>query len=298
MRPLSSFGRQLRPTRALGICALVAGLSLALAAPALASKRQEEFLPFKQCETATSAVCIVSFTTSGEFHMGSKNVPINKTLELQGGLPSSNILQTWPLIGAKNGETLVPTALTLPGGLTGVEALEALGSVNNVTATAELAGPASDVLVNQVNLVGGKGIGVKLPLKVHLQNELLGNECYIGTEAEPLVLELTTGTTSPPSPNAPITGNKGEINEVKQPKNIITVKNIEMVDNSFAAPGVTGCGPSLLQPVVNALVDVAAGLPSAAGNNTVRMKGYSEIAEAPFVAKYDKEKKAKKTKGT
>ena len=51
-----------------------------------------------------------------------------------------------------------------------------------------------------------KGAAVTLPLKVKLSNEMLGEECYIGSDAEPIVLHLTTGETAPPAGTEPIRG--------------------------------------------------------------------------------------------
>jgi hypothetical protein len=40
-----------------------------------------------------------------------------------------------------------------------------------------------------------------LPIRVHLENATLGNNCYVGSFTNPIVLHLTAGTTSPPPPN-------------------------------------------------------------------------------------------------
>jgi hypothetical protein len=39
---------------------------------------------------------------------------------------------------------------------------------------------------------------------------LLGSSCYVGSSARPLQLNLTAGATSPPAPNKPISGKRGE----------------------------------------------------------------------------------------
>jgi hypothetical protein len=48
-------------------------------------------------------------------------------------------------------------------------------------------------------------------VKVRLENPFLGSECYVGSNSSPVVLNLTTGTTSPPAPNKPIKGTVGNI---------------------------------------------------------------------------------------
>jgi len=62
---------------------------------------------------------------------------------------------------------------------------------------AELADPAHLDLKN----LGGAGPLVNLPLKVKLDNLLLGNACFIGSSSEPVTLNLTDGTTNPDLPN-------------------------------------------------------------------------------------------------
>ncbi|HTR89361.1 MAG TPA: hypothetical protein VMG62_04530, partial [Solirubrobacteraceae bacterium] len=167
------------------------------------------------------------------------------------------------LVGASDGETLSRTPLTVPGGLVGVE-----GVGGEVTATTELAGP---VLVNEVSLSTGEGAAVTLPIVVRLENPALGNGCYIGSEGEPIVLRLTTGRTSPPPPNTPISGSRGTL-EINEAQSIFTLSGNSLVDNSFAAPGVNGCGEGLAA-VLDPVVDLSAGLPSAGGNNTAILNG-------------------------
>jgi len=267
--------------------ALAASLSVS-SAPA-SQKLKEEFAPFIDCPTAVAGACTIGYTTAGEFKLGSKTVPITKTITLQGGLPHIS-LQTESLIPARDGNTLSNTPLTLPGGLTGIEGLG-----GEVTATAEIAGPVSGILVNQYFLAEGLQTAVVLPLKIKLSNPLLGEDCYIGSDSNPVVLHLTDGTTNPPRPNHPISGSKGTLEDIAKGK-IITIKGNELVDNSFSAPAATGCGTGLLAPVINGLVNLDAGLPSAAGHNTAIMSGSFELTQAAYAAKYAKPPKEKKHK--
>jgi hypothetical protein len=212
---------------------------------------------------------VYSKVTSGEFTLGSKTVPINKTVILQGGIgPSSN-----KLVAAANGETLSKTALTVPGGLVGIEGLG-----GEVTATAELAG---SVELSSTNLVESKGVAVSLPLKVHLENPFLGSACYIGEESQPVDVQLTTGTTSPPEPNKPITGSASKVVVVGDHK-IVTIPSSTLVGNAFSVPGANGCG-GLLSLAIDPLVDTSAGVPAAAGHNTAIMSGSLETSSASEV---------------
>jgi hypothetical protein len=271
------------------------------AAPALAeSKTQyiEEFKPFRDCPVTTAKVCTVSLTIGGEFKMGSKTVPINKTLELQGGLGSESFA-TQPLIGAADGNTLVKTGLEIPGGLTGVPLVAPLTEpiTGPVTAVSELAGPPSAVLINRFAIAPGnfasrQETAVTLPLKVHLENPSLGPECYVGSNAEPIILHLTAGTTKPPSGTEPISGKIGEPSGAAKGK--ITILPATLVDNTFAVPGAKGC-VTPLSVVMDEVVNLESGLPAAAGTSKAVMKSTLEETPAAFAIKYrPKEKRHKK----
>lgn len=246
-----------------GACAVtglvVASLvALAAAAPAMASLKQD-LQRFATCPYNNPEVgaCAYSTTSSGEFVLGSGAVPITKPVVIKGGV-------TPPVIVAStDGETLSKTALPVPGGLVGIELP---GNFTEVTATAELAG------------TGELGNSVYLPLKVKLDNLALGSNCYIGSNAEPLILNLTYGTTSPPPPNKPISG-KAIIST--KDNGAVKVVTGTLVDNSFAAPGATGC--TLLPLVGDLAVNVKEGLPAAAGKNTAIMNGVTELVQSSLV---------------
>jgi hypothetical protein len=54
-----------------------------------------------------------------------------------------------------------------------------------VTATTELAAPASDIILNEGNLFELTGVALGLPVKIKLDNPFLGSECYIGSTRIP-----------------------------------------------------------------------------------------------------------------
>jgi hypothetical protein len=255
-------------------CALAIMLG-ALAAPVALAKQvvNHEFDEFADCPITVKklADCISGTVDGGEFKVGSKTVIINKPITLQGGIINGG--ET--LVPPPDGNTLSKTPLTVPGGLVGIEGLG-----GEVTATTELVGP---VLLNTHNLFVREGIAAQLPIRVKLSNPLLGNECYIGSSLEPITLRLTTGTTNPPSPNKPITGSAGTL-KVTAEGTIATVQGISLVNNSFASPGVNGCGEGasfLLDPLVN----LSAGLPSTAGNNTAIMDQSVSETQPKYVKK-------------
>jgi len=255
--------------------AVVCALS---AAPALATP-SGGYAVFADCPLSNPAVadCIVATTSSGEFTVGAKNVPIKHAITLQGGLAVNEETGAVTFVGAADGNTLSKTPQTVPGGLLGIEGLG-----GEVTATAELAGSASAIALNLENALSGTGTALSLPTKLKLGNPFLGNHCYGGSNSHPITLNLTTGTTSPPKPNKPITGNPGTL-EIEE-EEIIVINGNSLVDNSFAAPGVEGCG--LIPFFVDPLVDLAMGVPASAGHNTAILNGTIKLTTAEEVKKH------------
>jgi hypothetical protein len=291
--------RRFARARRCAIVILVAAPIAALgsAAPALASTHHPkgEFAQFADCPLGNAATydCIYAQTESGEFVVGNETVPIKHTITLQGGLHETETGVEF--IAAENGETLSKTAQAVPGGLAGLVkcyeisnflervACELLfeNGATGVNATTELAAPANKITLNTENLLTQEGTALGLPVKVHLENPLLGSSCYAGSNSHPVELPLTTGTTSPPAPNKPITGNPGEL-VFNEAFDLLTIKNNALVNNSFAAPEAEGCG-GLFSFLIDPLVDAKLGLPAAAGRNTAILKGTLKVATAEAV---------------
>lgn len=257
--------------RATALAATAALLGSLLAATPAAAGLDHEFSVFADCPLSNPkvAACVYSKVTSGSFTLGSKTVPIDKPVILQGGTTAGSNA----LVPAADGDTLSATSLTVPGGLVGIEGLG-----GEVTATAELAGT---VQMSASNLLLGKGTAVTLPLEVRLGNPLLGEACYIGSSSEPVEPQLTSGATSPPGPNKPISGSPGRLARAGN-GNIVVVEENTLVDNAFAVPGANGCG-GLLSLVLDPLVDASAGVPASAGHNTAILGGVLETAAANVV---------------
>lgn len=280
---------------------LATGAMMVPATSAVASGPTGEYTEFAQCPYKTSGVvtCIFAKTESGEVVLGKRTVPISKTITLQGGArkPSEGVSE---FVGAANGETLSPTPQNVPAGLAGfINCQEIKGSgfwegvlrsaceaafekgLTGVAATTEIANSASSIRLSTRNLLAEKEVALKLPVKVHLENALLGSECYIGSSTTPITLELTTGTTSPPAPNKPIKGKTGEV-KINPAGTIVTVKENSLVDNAFSAPEATGCG-GVLSFLIDPIIDAQLGLPSASGSNTGILDGTLKSGEAEAV---------------
>jgi hypothetical protein len=287
------------------VASLVAMLvALAVASPALATPKGE-FAVFADCplQIETLNACLYAKTESGEFTIGKKTVPITSPQILQGGLKEIATPPFVEFVAAKDGNTLPKTPQKVPGGLTGlVNCTEIKGSgflekalrasceaifengLTGVNASVELAAPANQIEINLGALLSATGTALKLPTKVHLENPLLGEKCYVGSNSAPVTISFTTGTTSPPLPNKPITGAVGEVEFTES--GIVIIKKNSLVNNSFAAPATNGCGgifEFLLGPIINSQL----GVPSAAGHNTAILNGTLQQAGAETVREHE-----------
>jgi len=295
--------------------ALIATLALMVPLAALAGASPASATPkgafkvFEQCPTGTPGVeiCTYAQTTSGSFTIGSTKVPINKTITLQGGaIPDPEEENAFFLAPAKNGESISKTELNVPGGLLDLinceeikgegffEKLERAtckaifeNHTTGVTATTELVANAHNpAILNPINVITASGTGLTLPVRVHLKNPLLGNSCYIGSEASPVQLHLTSGTTSPPEPNKPISGKPGKVT-FEEEDEILALSENALVDNSYSAPAAEGCG-EFFSFLIDPLVDAKLGLPSKAGHNTAILEGTLRTAGATRVIESEK----------
>lgn len=289
----------------LAVASIVAAFGvLSVASTALATPKGE-YAVFADCPLTVSGLnaCIYAKTESGVFTVGKKTVPLEKPVILQGGL--KQVTETnLEFIAAADGNTLTKAAQNVPGGLSGlVNCTEIKGSgflevleretckgifengLTGVTATTELAAPANQIQLNFGNLVSETGTALQLPIKVHLENPLLGSSCYIGSNSAPIVVPFTTGTTSPPLPNKPIKGKLGTL-EFIEGGALLKVKNNSLVNNSFAAPKTNGCG-GIFEFLIGPIINSSLGVPAAAGNNTAILNGTLEQAAAEAVKAHE-----------
>jgi hypothetical protein len=246
----------------------------AFASLAQAATPAPGYTQFTGCPTPAESpgvtACNRTEITGGHFKMGTKTVPISKTLVMTGGLnPETGVISA----NAQGG--LKPVQLPVPGGVIGLTGLDWLVNFLDIDAlqlfaVTELAGHPRQT----------PGATLELPIKVRLVNPVLGNNCYVGSTSNPIKLNLTSFTTNPPPPNQPITGKEAEFS-FNPAAEIFYFKNGEFVDNAFAAPGASGCTLTLFGfiPIsINGLVNSQSGLPAPAGTNETRQKHNSELA--------------------
>ncbi|MGH2939789.1 MAG: hypothetical protein ACRDPE_16890 [Solirubrobacterales bacterium] len=258
---------KLRHRRIFIAAALVALASMAmLASAASAAKPASGYADFAGCpspaENPFIAECLKLEFTGGHIGLGKRDIPITNTITLRGGYEQ----ETGDFLFNSEGG-LVPARQTVPGGLVGLTGYKWLDEA--------IANQAQLKLYATVELAGQPGSVYEstriLPIKVHLENPYLGSGCYVGSSATPITLNLTTGTTSPPAPNLPISGQPASEAEPEAGRpEVFKASGGVYVDNAYSVPGASGCvfnyGSSHIS--IDNLVNATYGLPSAAGKNT------------------------------
>ncbi|MDH6116221.1 hypothetical protein ABH930_007168 [Kitasatospora sp. GAS204A] len=218
--------------------------------------------------------CVVSVTNAGSFTIGSTTVPLTSPIKLQFGVywdksapvvtfPDGSTANQYATVAPSGGQLLTaqPAQIAIPG------IINFLPGLTSIFAQVELAGPVTEF----TPLAAGESYPVfKLPVKLHLSNTFFGDDCYIGSDSSPIMLQPTTGTTNPPAPAQPMTGNPGTIAVNNDPNGhnalIAAFTGATLVDNTFSVPGASGCG---LGGILDPIIDWTMGIPSGAGKGSV-----------------------------
>jgi hypothetical protein len=238
---------------AAAICAFIAIVPVARAATPAPGYSQFAGCPSPKSENPAITNCLRTEITGGQFKIGNKSVPITQPLVLSGGseLEGANFSYN-----SKGG--LSHVKLQVPGGVIGLTGLDWLINFLNIEQLKLFAEPQ---LAGAPQILGPEN--VVLPLKIHLINSILGNNCFIGSSASPVKLNLTTGT------SGKLTG-KSPTYEFDPILEILHARNGAFVDNTFTAPGASGCQLTLLGfiPIdLDPVVNLASALPAGSGTN-------------------------------
>jgi hypothetical protein len=240
--------------------------------------------------------CIYGATTSESyFQAGKMTVHYLKPVVLQGGTMREEEVFVKHLAPALNGKTIVPVAQPAASLTEGIDAellpekekqryeeYLANGGSTAVTATIELAGPAYNVVVNTQSTLeefGESEPAFTFPVMIHLRNKFLGEDCYNGSTADPIVVSFISGETNPEPPNVPIHGHAGTLTTHGEGA-VAEVSGARLVNNTYAAPGVQGCG---IYNNADAALDAGLELPSPSGHNTSVLTGAFQVASAELV---------------
>jgi hypothetical protein len=258
-------------------CSSIALMVFALAPSA--SAEPIEFAPFSKCPYTNAEItdCFLATSSGGTLAVGTRSIPLVNPITLQGGFFGE--APETQFYGANNGDTLSKTPQPVPGGLVGATAptswpewlqkwfnQQIEEGFTGVTATAELAGSSkglTEIQLNTENLLFEEGAALVLPVKIRLSSAILGSNCLIGSDTEPVELELSTGA------SGSLNGSAGYI-EFNEEFTITTLTGTKLVDETFAAPGVDGCG-GLFSSYVDPFVDSLFGLPAGGGENSAVM---------------------------
>jgi hypothetical protein len=280
------------------VALVAAPVALGVPSPALAAghRPQGDYAPFADCPLSNpqTGVCIFAQTESGELAIGSRTIPLARTMTLQGGVHEDEASGRQTFISPEGGEALSITPQVIPGAPFTIAAPKSLPVfvreifnefINqksaNLTATTELAGPASSIGIDTQDLIEARGIGLSLPVKVRLSNPLLGESCYIGSDSHPISIPLTTGSAKPTSSHKAATGKPGHA-QFKDEYNLVTIKEDSLLNASFAAPRAEGCG-GILSFLIDPAVNAELGLPLAAGHNEAILNVTLRDANEPAV---------------
>jgi hypothetical protein len=273
--------RFLKRFTAAGMVTALAALVFASVAPASSHHPTGEFAQFGECPLNRESItdCVFSVTNGGSVVIGKKTVPLVNPVTLQGGFEGagSEVL----FYGAENGDTLSKTPQPVPGGLLGITAptwwpkfvQDWFNNLINqgftgVNAIVELTGPTkglTNVKLSTENLLNQEGTALGLPVKVKLENAILGNNCYIGSNSKPVQIDFTTGT------SGALKGSVGTLT-FNEEFTLITISGGKLVNGLFAAPAASGCG-GIFSIFIDPLVNSILGTPSPSGKNSATLEG-------------------------
>jgi hypothetical protein len=274
-----------------GLLAVLGALVFASSALGASHNPKGEYAQFNECplNRATITDCVLSISNGGGFTIGKKNVPLKNPVTLQGGFEGAG--EAVQFYGAENGNTLSKTPQPVPGGLLGIVAPtwwpkfiqdwfneQISKGFTGVNATVELTGPSkglTKVKLNTENLIFEEGVALGLPVKIKLDNAILGSNCYIGSESKPVQLNFTTGT------SGKLKGSAGTIS-FNPTFTITTISGGKLVDGTYAAPAASGCG-GIFSIFVDPLVNSILGTPSPSGTNSAILEGKLQDAVAAEV---------------
>ncbi|WP_353947035.1 hypothetical protein ABII15_12185 [Streptomyces sp. HUAS MG91] len=276
-----------RTARVAAVAAATTLATLAAVAPASAAGTQlnGNWAPFNRCPVDNAAMlgadgidnqatCISSSSASGSIKIGSSVVPTGKT-DLQVGIVTHSD-GTNSVVAPSDG-ALIADPADLPGGLLGlmcpssVPVVSAVcgqikdSTTNRIVATVESVGTPSNF-----QLLAGASEGVpiiSIPVRIHLSNPLIGNNCYIGTKSAPIVLRPQNAAA--PNIGADSATSNGTPAD-DGPFGRLALTGSTQQDLTFAAPGASGCGPLGLG-AFNWAVNLKSGLPAASGVNSVKL---------------------------
>lgn len=274
------------------------------------------FADFSNCPPpaiSPTAGCVHVYTQGGVIQIGNATVPITvpgDTFDMgfvgEGGrIFLSPFCEAFDaLTGTEEGCVVSPPhpilngpAQPVPGGLLGTLGNLRLGAVsakvewaappppNTVFGVATEEPGVPGTVLDENALLEGRGLVVALSAKIHLINPFLGANCYIGSDQNPIAIDLTAGSTSPTPPNKPLVGRTAVLTGYQHGL-ITALTGGRLVGNSFAVPGASGCRSSGAGGLLDGAIDHKLGLPSPAGHNAAVIEPVDEQAGTETLAEH------------
>ena len=281
---LSSVQRSRTVAATLGAALAIPIVGLGLALPAGASPiRPPTAQTFRECPVDGAiagpnggvSTCIVGVANQGTITIGGLNTTFHGPGQVDGGFAgNSATVPNWV-------QALDGVSFSAPPQLLGKPVMVLLGNPNitppaqsDVFVVAQQAGPMGF----SITTPGQSGINplTVIPLKFHLVNPLLGPNCYIGSNTNPVTVNLTTAM------SGTLTGTLGAVGVFAQ-GNTLQTTGTEVVDGTFATPGATGCGSG---GVWDSAIDSTDGLPSPSGANQMILYGNFDLAASAWVEQH------------
>ncbi|HZP43912.1 MAG TPA: hypothetical protein VFD84_20705, partial [Candidatus Binatia bacterium] len=209
----------------------------------------------------TEALCVNAHSLSGSLTIGTFTVPTGGT-DLQFGVVFDQGTGVFTIVPPPAGAIMSDPVTFVAANLT-------------ITGVVEAAGPPSNF-----DLVAGISQGqpiITVPVKFHLINDVLGPNCYIGSDQNPILLHPE---------NTDISGLMGFFesfdptgaSDPNGPLATLVVSGLVQGDDTFAVPGSSGCGQN---GSLNAVVDAVAGLPTPSGSNHLVLDEASSALALP-----------------
>jgi hypothetical protein len=225
--------------------------------------------------------CIKSITASGTFTINGLPLQITHPVIVQFGTYSDldgSGNQVFHVVPPQDGNQLIAEPEVIPGGVLLLLCSSTDPRVARLCQTATTTGQTD--LTIEVQLAGPitnfsplAESPFTLPIKVQLENPLLGGACYIGSDDDPIVLNPlfnpvgTFGFEPDPDP-------------VRFPNiAVLSITGSTLTDDVFSVPGATGCGPG---GIVDAAINTTLGLPSPSGNNHLVLTGNDALFADDF----------------
>ncbi len=143
-------------------------------------------------------------------------------------------------------------AVTIPQSSIQFQPMTFEGPTGTVTVNIRPSHPATGTL----NPITGQS-SLLVRIYIDIDGNLLGDNCRVGTPSNPIVLNLTTGTSG-----------AGANQQTGVPYNTANGR-VTLVDGTFAVPGASGCSTFPIN--VNNEINNQLGLPSPSGNNYARL---------------------------